>query len=90
MEKDETFDKLYEQLLLEKWPSVYLFKFIVPNSKESVEEVKSLFRQDALLSTQESKTGKFVSVGAKQKMKSAKDVIAVYHEAAKVKGIISL
>ena len=37
------FDKLREQLSLEEWPNVYFFKFIVPNTPQSLAQTTALF-----------------------------------------------
>lgn len=84
------FDKLKEQLALQEWPDVYLFKFIVPNTPEMVAKTASLFGETAELSFHESKTGKFVSVSVKEMMLDVDSIISIYEKAAEIKGLISL
>jgi len=69
------------------WPSVYLFKFIVPTEKE--EEVKGLF---PLHNTSEkrSKNGKYASISVQMMMPSSDAVIDVYIRAAEIEGLIAL
>ena len=69
------------------WPSLYLFKFIVPKGKE--QEVKNLF---PLHTTSEklSKQGNYTSVSAKINMPSSDAVIAIYEKASKIEGIVAL
>ena len=69
------------------WPSVYLFKFIVPTGKE--EEVKKLF---PLHNTSEklSKNGKYTSISVQMMMPSSDAVIDVYIRAAEIEGLIAL
>lgn len=86
----DPFQKLREQLELQEWPNVYLFKFIVPNSPEAIARATALFTDLAELSFHESKTGKFVSVSAKEMMIDVDSIISVYHHAASIEGIISL
>lgn len=84
------FDKLREQLALQEWPAVYLFKFIVPNTPEMMAKASSLFGEAADVSYHESKTGKFVSVSGKEMMLDVDSIIAVYERAAVIKGLIAL
>jgi len=69
------------------WPTDYLYKFIVPIGL--LDEVKALFPEVAL-KVRESRTGKYVSVSALQKVDSSEAVIAVYRRAALVPGLIAL
>ncbi len=39
----DTLNKLKEQLELQEWPNVYLFKFIAPNDSETVAIITALF-----------------------------------------------
>lgn len=85
-----TYDKLRAQLELQEWPNLYLFKFIVPNTTHAVAQVTGLFSDVAELYFNESKTGKFVSVSAKEVMISVDAIIEVYEKAGKIEGIVSL
>lgn len=87
---EEVFDKLHKQLEKEEWPSVYLFKFIAPNTPEYIAKVFALFEPEASISTQPSKNDKYVSVSAKILMLDAASVIAIYKEASEIKGLIAL
>lgn len=87
---NDPYEKLREQLLLLDWPSVYLFKFIVPNESEKVAKVTALFESPADVNLQPSKTGKYISVGAKELMIDSESVINVYKKASKIEGIIPL
>lgn len=74
-----------------KFPSDYLFKFIVPSKENQVEEVESLFDNiGAVINTKKSKTGKYVSVSIVLNVENADSVIEYYLKAEKIKGIISL
>lgn len=73
------------------FPADYLYKFIVPTDGNQVEEVKGLFNKGgAIINTRKSKTGKYVSVSIRLKVKSSDEVIEYYQSAEKIKGIISL
>jgi len=69
------------------WPSLYLFKFIVPTGKEG--DVKKLF---PLHNTTEklSKNGTYTSITIQMMMPSSDAVIDVYEQAAKIEGLIAL
>mgnify|MGYP003682498089 CR=1 FL=1 len=90
--KDEFYSNLKTKLEeFQKWPSVYMFKFIVPGDLKKVAEVESLFNTDtSKVSTRQSSTGKFISVTAKEVMTSSDAVIAKYREAEHIEGLLSL
>ena len=69
------------------WPSLYMFKFIVPRGKE--EEVFALFPNHEL-TTKKSSNGNYVSVTAQVMMRSSDDIIDKYHEAHKIEGVLAL
>ena len=87
---DGIFDGLKEQLEELEWPSVYLFKFIVPNESSLVARTTALFDDGTDLSYHPSKNGKFVSVSARELMLSPDAVIQRYEEASKIEGLIAL
>jgi len=69
------------------WPSLYMFKFIVPTGKE--DEVKRLFPRHA---TREkvSQKGNYTSVTIQMMMPSSDAVIEVYVKASHIEGIVAL
>jgi uncharacterized protein len=69
------------------WPSLYVFKFIVPAGKE--QEVKSLFPMHTV-TEKLSKQGNYVSVTAQLMMPSSDSVIEIYLLASKIEGIVAL
>lgn len=90
MSEDDVFEKLRVQLELQEWPDVYLFKFIVPNTSENLAKASALFNESSEITFHESKTGKFVSVGAKELMLDVDSIINVYKKASIIKGLIAL
>jgi uncharacterized protein len=69
------------------WPSLYVFKFIVPKGKE--EEVKKLFPQhDA--SEKFSSEGNYASITIRMMMPSSEAVIEIYQQASAIEGLIAL
>lgn len=87
---NDAYAKLKEQLELQEWPGVYLFKFIVPNNPEAIAKTSALFEVPENLHLHPSKTGKYISVSAKEMMLNSDSVVEVYKQAAKIEGIISL
>ncbi|MCO4821254.1 MAG: DUF493 family protein [Flavobacteriaceae bacterium] len=90
---DEFYKKLKIQLEdTNEWPSEYLYKFIVTSSTEKTAKIESLFdNTGAVITTKESKNGKYTSVSINVIMKDPDAVIAKYIEVAdNVEGVISL
>lgn len=87
---EDIFGNLREQLALQEWPNVYLFKFIVPNDTHTLAQAIALFNTEAEMTFHESKTGKYISVSAREVMLDVDSIIAVYENAAKIKGVVSL
>ncbi|PTX62167.1 hypothetical protein C8N46_103266 [Kordia periserrulae] len=74
-----------------QFPTLYMYKFIVPSQEERIQEVHQIFDNlGAVIDTKKSSKGTYTSVTITANMKSADAVIEKYKEASKVKGIISL
>ena len=91
-DKTEFYENLKEKLEESlKFPSIYMFKFIVPGDLKKVAEVEALFNtKTSQVSTKQSSTGKFISVTAKEVMNSSLEIISKYREAEHIEGLISL
>lgn len=93
---DKNTQEFYDRLKVEldnssTWPSVYLFKFIVPTLNENIEKVELAFDcMGAVIKTTKSKTGKFTSISVDVQMKNAQEIIDKYLEVSTIEGIISL
>ena len=73
------------------WPSEYLYKFIMPSNVHSIAKVEAAFNNmGAVITTQQSKTGKFTSVSVSVNMPNPQSVIDKYIEVSDIEGIISL
>ena len=70
-----------------KFPTLYMFKFIVPEAKTG--EVKALFPMNEVAVKPSSK-GTYVSITAKAMMPSSDAVMEVYGKAHQIEGIIAL
>jgi hypothetical protein len=87
--KSEAWWSRFQALLDQQtdWPSEYLFKFIVPS--EGLGDLKEVFGETPVQVRASSK-GNYMSVTARMEMASSDEVIAIYHAAGKVEGVISL
>ena len=82
--------KLRVQLETMEWPSVYMYKFIVPNHPEKVDAVKSMFDETAVIKITNSKNGNFTSVSIEVVELHTDAIIKKYTIASQIQGIISL
>ena len=89
---DAFYARLKEQLKEDTtWPSLYLYKFIVPSSLEKIAEIEAVFNHtDAEINTRDSSKGNYTSVSVKVTMESPEAVVQKYLEVSKVEGVISL
>lgn len=69
------------------FPSLYMFKFIVPIGKE--QEVANLLPNNEVI-FKKSKRGNYVSATIKAMMPSSEAIVAIYKKASEIEGIISL
>ena len=74
------------------WPAIYLYKFIVPTSRDKIVQVEEIFNNmGAVIKTKASKNKKYTSLSVNVRMKDPDAVIYKYKEVAeKVEGVISL
>jgi putative lipoic acid-binding regulatory protein len=85
-------DKLRVQLEQNyTWPTVYMFKFIVPAENDAIARVQNLFNTgQAEVSQRPSSNGKFVSITAVEMMLTPDSVLERYAAAEGIPGLISL
>lgn len=80
--------KLHEST---EWPSLYMFKFIVPADHQKIAKVESLFNStEAKIELRQSSKGNFVSITATEMMMNPESIIERYKEADGIEGLISL
>ena len=81
---EEFYEKLKAQLYdTALWPSEYLYKFIVLSEGSGVNHIEALFDNlGAVITTTESKNGKYTSVSINVRMKNPEAVIAKYKNIA--------
>lgn len=69
------------------WPSLYMFKFIVPKGKEI--DVKNLFPNHEV-AEKASREGNYTSITVQIMAPSSEVVIEIYQKAAAIEGLIAL
>ena len=69
------------------WPDEFVFKFIVPFTSV---DLLSAILSPTPVQKKASRTGKYVSVTCRKMVASSEEVLAIYEEVSKIKGIISL
>jgi len=91
-EVEEFYKRLKDQLINDTtWPSDYYYKFIILASLEKIAEIEAIFDEtNAVITTRDSKTGKYTSLSIKVKLDSPDSVIEKYMEVSKIEGVISL
>ncbi|HEY1040762.1 MAG TPA: DUF493 family protein [Bacteroidia bacterium] len=72
------------------FPSVYMFKFIVPADNHKIALVESLFTEEADVSQKQSSKGNYYSLTAKQVVMSSDEVIEIYKKAMNIEGLMAL
>lgn len=80
-------EKLDDQV---EFPSVYMFKFIIPADNHKLALAEALFGEEAIITTRQSKTNKYISITAKEIMTSSAKIIEIHQKAEKIEGIIQL
>lgn len=88
---DEELQKFKEKIVeTTTFPSVYMFKFIVPSENRSIALVENLFDAGTDLHTKESGNGKYTSITGMQVVVNVDEIMEIYKKAAGIKGIVFL
>ena len=88
----EFYDRLKVELdMSNTWPTIYLFKFIVPTVNNNVKQVENAFDcMGAVINTKKSKTGKYTSISVDVTVKDAQEIVDKYLEVSTLQVIVSL
>ena len=92
----ESPDEFYKRLKIQladstKWPSLYLYKFIVLTDDDKIRRVHEVFNNTgAVIDSKKSKKGKYTSLSITVNLKNPDEVIAKYKEVGEIDGVISL
>lgn len=80
------------QLLEDKtdWPSMYMFKFIVPNKDGNVDRVIAMLPSEGQITFKHTENLKYVSVTCTVLMPDADQIIEVMDMVAQVPGVMTL
>lgn len=70
-----------------KWPTDYMFKFVVPAAKEN--EVEEEFPSEDL-QKRLSKAGNYIAFTFKKLINNSDEVVEIYQRARKIEGLIAL
>jgi hypothetical protein len=93
---DQKTKEFYDRLKVEldrsnTWPTIYLFKFIVPTTSDNIGQVEHAFDcMGAVINTKKSKTGKYTSISVDVTMKNSQEIVEKYLEVSTIEGIVSL
>ena len=75
---------------IHRWPSVYMFKFILPTDPMRILRLKQIFNESVEFSERLSTNGNYTSITVREMMLDADSVFERYTAASKIEGIISL
>lgn len=88
---EEKLKRLRAQLdQVHKWPSIYMFKFIIPNEPMAIDSLRAIFGESVEMREKLSKNGNYVSFTIREMMLNADSIFDRYTRASSIKGIISL
>ncbi|MCM4166557.1 hypothetical protein KCTC52924_03496 [Arenibacter antarcticus] len=91
-QSDDFYNRLKEQLsAVSKWPSNYLYKFILPTDTEKIKQIQDIFdNTGAVIESKKSKNAKYTSLSITVNLKNPDQVIEKYKEVGVIEGVISL
>lgn len=88
---EDTLKKLRERLNeVHRWPSKYMFKFVLPNEEEKVTQLKVIFGESAEFQHRLSANANYISITVFEVMLDADAIFERYTKAGTIPGIISL
>jgi putative lipoic acid-binding regulatory protein len=75
---------------IHKWPSVFMFKFILPNDPDRLSKLKMIFGESAQFTMKFSEKGRYTSLTVREMMLDADAIFDRYLAASHIEGIIAL
>jgi putative lipoic acid-binding regulatory protein len=88
---DEQLERLRARLNeIHVWPSIFMFKFILPSDEERITRLKLIFGESAEIRERLSAKGNYTSITVREMMLNADDIFHRYRMAAAIEGILSL
>lgn len=89
--EDEQIQRLRDKLNeIHIWPSIFMFKFILPSDPERIAKLKLIFGESAEIKERLSANGKYTSLTIREMMMDADAIFVRYMMASEIEGIISL
>lgn len=89
--EDEQIQRLRDRLNeIHTWPSIFMFKFILPSDPERIAKLKLIFGESAEIKERLSANGKYTSLTIREMMMDADAIFVRYMMASEIEGIISL
>ncbi len=91
-DKKAFYDRFLTQLkAASHWPSLYIFKFVLPTNTEKIHQLTLLFADlKPEMSSKVSSNKKYTSITFKATLDSAETVIEYYKKTEEIEGIIAL
>ena len=96
MTSSQNYEEFYQRFLKKlrishSWPSMYMFKFIMPTNSSYVDELILIFMDfDINISKKYSSNKKFLSISINTRLDSPEEVINLYKKTSHFKGLIRL
>lgn len=89
---DDFYTNFKERLAdTEQFPSLYTFKFIIPASEQSKQDIEQIFSHPSTkIQIKDSKTGKYNSLTVETFVQSPDEVVAYYKQVATIEKVIML
>ena len=88
---DDQLNRLRERLNeIHRWPSVYMYKFILPNDEEKITRLKIIFGESTEIRTKLSANGNYISLTIFEMMLEADHIFDRYRKVGTIEGVISL
>lgn len=88
---EEQLNRLRDTLnKIHRWPSKYMYKFVLPSDENRITELKMIFGESAEFKTRLSSNGNYTSITVYEVMLNADDIFDRYTKAGTIPGIISL
>ncbi len=86
----DKYQGLREKLNNIPFPTIYMYKFVVPNKLELIADVKALAEDENSVRLNYSKNGLYVSLTFKETKQTVEDIIMVYKKAELIEDLMAL
>jgi hypothetical protein len=72
------------------WPSIYVFKFVLPSDAAKITQLRKIFGESAEFRTRLSRQGNYTSITVREMMLDADSIFDRYTRVSSIGGVISL